>query len=74
MDQVTDWQVLDKFVASQLGQDNQDATTNNETTCSNDQVLDHINMLCNDLKRTDDHAASESNSLSAMSCQIDLWK
>lgn len=74
VDQVTDWQVLDKFVASQLGQDNQDATTSKETTCSNDQVLEHINMLCNDMKRTDDHAASESNSLSAMSCQMDLWK
>lgn len=37
VEQVTDWQVLDKFVASQLGQDHhQDATK--EPNCSNAQI------------------------------------
>lgn len=72
-DQVNDWQVLEKFVASQLSQDNEDAAVNKETRCSNDQVLEHINMLCDDLRRPD-HVASESTSISSLSCQTDLWK
>lgn len=70
VDQVTDWRVLDKFVASQLSQDQVDTK---EGACSNVQVAEQINMLCNDLKGPD-QVASESTSISTLSCQIDLWK
>lgn len=71
--QFTDWQVLDNFVASQLGQDNQD-TDVSKTRCSNDQVLELINLLCNDLRKQDHVALAESTSMSTLSCQSDLWK
>lgn len=71
VDQVTDWQVLDEFVASQFGQDNQDSASNKETRCSNDQLLEH--MLCNDLRRPDP-VGFESTTISTVSCQIDPWK
>ncbi|XP_059643970.1 NAC domain-containing protein 7-like [Cornus florida] len=70
VDQVTDWRVLDKFVASQLSQE--DAAK--ETTYSNAasfQVAEHLNML-SESKRQE--SASEYASMSTPSCQIDLWK
>nr|XP_023876552.1 NAC domain-containing protein 7-like [Quercus suber]POE81053.1 nac domain-containing protein 7 [Quercus suber] len=73
VDQVTDWRVLDKFVASQLSHD-QDASK--ETNYSNAQavfhVAEHMNMLSNDSKRPE--ITEEFASTSASSCQIDLWK
>ncbi|RVX15599.1 NAC domain-containing protein 7 [Vitis vinifera] len=74
VDQVTDWRVLDKFVASQLSHD-QDASK--ETNYSNAavptfHVADHMNLLVNDSKRPE--IAQEYASTSTSSCQIDLWK
>ncbi|CBI31879.3 unnamed protein product, partial [Vitis vinifera] len=74
VDQVTDWRVLDKFVASQLSHD-QDASK--ETNYSNAavptfHVADHMNLLVNDSKRPE--IPQEYASTSTSSCQIDLWK
>ncbi|KAK3038471.1 hypothetical protein RJ639_029769 [Escallonia herrerae] len=70
VDQVTDWRVLDKFVASQLSQE--DATTKEITYTNASMPAEHINMLINDSKRQE--MASECTSISTSSCQIDLWK
>ncbi|CAK9173176.1 unnamed protein product [Ilex paraguariensis] len=66
LDQVTDWRVLDKFVASQLSQE--DATK--ESTSF--QVAENMNMLINGSKRQE--MASEYAAISSSSCHIDLWK
>ncbi|CAN4127575.1 unnamed protein product [Withania somnifera] len=71
VDQVTDWRVLDKFVASQLSQ--QDG--NVAAACSSSPASEEqMNLLQND-KGTDQMASSEIASLSASSSQLDhLWK
>lgn len=80
-DQVTDWRVLDKFVASQLSHEQLEASKETTTNYSNEAVYDplgdevHINMGANESKRSEnivgqDYAASTSTS----SCQVDLWK
>ncbi|KAJ0802857.1 putative transcription factor NAM family [Helianthus annuus] len=71
--QVTDWRVLDKFVASQLSND-QNAVTKAHSY-SNPQSLqmaEHMNLLLSDSKS--DEMASEDASISTSTCQIDLWK
>ncbi|KAL3499524.1 hypothetical protein ACH5RR_038617 [Cinchona calisaya] len=58
VDQVTDWRVLDKFVASQLSHEN--ATKNI--------------MLLNDQSKEQEIMTSELASISTPSSQVDLWK
>ncbi|GKV38095.1 hypothetical protein SLEP1_g46041 [Rubroshorea leprosula] len=76
VDQVTDWRVLDKFVASQLS--NEDASK--ETNYSNAaafQVSQQLNILGSaETKGPSEIAAhhQEYASTSTSSCQIDLWK
>lgn len=73
MDQLTDWRVLDKFVASQLS--HEDATKEDIQNYSNSasfQVAEHMNMLLNGSERQDD--GSEYASMSTPTCPIDLWK
>lgn len=63
-DNVTDWRLLDRFVASQLSQDD-------------DQILDGRGNLSNSINAVDDElgrALSDLASTSASTCQIDLWK
>ncbi|CAN4077914.1 unnamed protein product [Withania somnifera] len=72
VDQVTDWRVLDKFVASQLSQ--QDGTA---AACSSSPASDEqMNLLQNDSTNMGtEMASSEIASLSASSSQLDhLWK
>nr|QFQ50799.1 NAC domain-containing protein 7 [Fragaria nilgerrensis] len=80
-DQLTDWRVLDKFVASQLSHGQQEASKETTANYSNEAVFDpvgdevHTSMGANESKRPEniiaqDYAASTSTS----SCQIDLWK
>ncbi|PWA49066.1 NAC domain-containing protein [Artemisia annua] len=66
--QVTDWRVLDKFVASQLSND-QDPSN---PPPSSAQMAEHMNLLLSDSKS--DEIASECASISTSSCQVDLWK
>ncbi|KAK3010769.1 hypothetical protein RJ639_012883 [Escallonia herrerae] len=63
VDQVTDWRVLDKFVASQLS--HEDASKENEYSNAADvyQTADDKQDM-----------VLENASISASSCQIDLWK
>ncbi|CAL9029533.1 unnamed protein product [Prunus brigantina] len=76
VDQVTDWRVLDKFVASQLSQDQQDASKE-VTNYSNAASMFHVaNMLANESSRRPDNEnlGQDYASTSTSSCQIDLWK
>ncbi|KAL0446180.1 UNVERIFIED_CONTAM: NAC domain-containing protein 7 [Sesamum latifolium] len=62
-DQITDWRVLDKFVASQLSQD--DGNDSNEGCV---QVSESMGMMENEMK-------AELTLLSTtMTSQFDLWK
>jgi len=73
VDQVTDWRVLDKFVASQLSHHNQDVSK--ETSYSNApifQVAEQISVVTNGSKK--EQISQEYASTSTSSCQIDLWK
>ncbi|GJR85404.1 hypothetical protein Tco_0209415 [Tanacetum coccineum] len=62
--QVTDWRVLDKFVASQLSND-QDPS---DPPPSSAQMAEHMNVLLSDSKS--DELASECASISTSSCQV----
>ncbi|KAJ9555297.1 hypothetical protein OSB04_009911 [Centaurea solstitialis] len=62
--QVTDWRVLDKFVASQL--------SNDQDPCNPPPSSLHMNLLLSDSKS--DEMASECASISTSTCQVDLWK
>lgn len=66
--QVTDWRVLDKFVASQLSND-QD---HSNPPPSSLQMAEQMNLLLSDSKS--DEMASECASISTSTCQVDLWK
>uniref|UniRef100_A0A2N9ECQ0 NAC domain-containing protein n=1 Tax=Fagus sylvatica TaxID=28930 RepID=A0A2N9ECQ0_FAGSY len=72
VDQVTDWRVLDKFVASQLSHDQDASKGTNYSNPAVFHVAEHMNMLSNDSKRPE--ITDEFASTSASSCQIDLWK
>lgn len=63
-DQVTDWRVLDKFVASQLSQEDENNYSNARGNDSNSRV-----------KVSDkQEMAPENTSTASSSSQIDLWK
>ncbi|XP_028762712.1 NAC domain-containing protein 7-like [Neltuma alba] len=74
-DQVTDWRVLDKFVASQLSSHQQDASK--EASYSNNaavlRVDGPITIQANDQPKRPEIAQQEYASTSNSSCQIDLW-
>ncbi|MFS8003953.1 putative transcription factor NAM family [Helianthus anomalus] len=65
---VTDWRVLDKFVASQLSNDQESSNP----PPSSLQMAEHMNLLLSESKS--DEMASECASISTSSCQVDLWK
>lgn len=63
VDQVTDWRVLDKFVASQLSQED----TIKEPNYSNNTPVFHVVEQMKEM-------GGEYPSTSTSSCQIELWK
>ncbi|KAF8032856.1 hypothetical protein BT93_D1670 [Corymbia citriodora subsp. variegata] len=68
-DQVTDWRVLDKFVASQLSHDN----ALKENHYSNSSTVYHVGeQVSIESKRPE--VPQEFASTSTSSCQIELWK
>lgn len=76
-EQVTDWRVLDKFVASQLSHDDQDvskeSTTSNFSNAAILHVAEQITLLANGSKKAEssqEHASTTSTS----SCHMELWK
>ncbi|KAE8708306.1 putative CBL-interacting serine/threonine-protein kinase [Hibiscus syriacus] len=73
VDQVTDWRVLDKFVASQLSHEEASKENNYSNAATGFQVAEQINLLSNESKRPG-IAHQEYTSTSTSSCQIDLWK
>ncbi|KAM1037552.1 hypothetical protein EV1_031963 [Malus domestica] len=80
VDQVKDWRALDKYVASQLSHDQQDASkkvTNYSHAEEIFHVAEHINMLANDASRRRDNnnnIGQDYASTSTSTFQIDLWK
>ncbi|CAF2115739.1 BnaC08g41360D [Brassica napus] len=74
MDQVTDWRSLDKFVASQLS--NEEATTASASLQNNAKDTSNVEYQIDeekDQKRGSDMGEEYAASTSS-SCQIDLWK
>ncbi|XP_010493962.1 PREDICTED: NAC domain-containing protein 7 isoform X1 [Camelina sativa] len=74
MDQVTDWRVLDKFVASQLS--NEEAATTSASLQNNAKETSNAEYQVDeekDPKRVSDMGEEYAASTSS-SCQIDLWK
>ncbi|KAK9048002.1 hypothetical protein SSX86_033036 [Deinandra increscens subsp. villosa] len=67
--QVTDWRVLDKFVASQLSNDHQESSNPPPSSL---HMAEHMNLLLSESKS--DEMASECASISTSTCQVDLWK
>ncbi|XP_057952020.1 NAC domain-containing protein 7-like isoform X1 [Malania oleifera] len=76
VDQVTDWRVLDKFVAYQLSQDVSKESNYSNTVNDAFQASDHSNsnILAQDLNKHDEMIPENASTTSASSCQIDLWK
>nr|AOF43424.1 NAC family protein [Populus trichocarpa] len=76
VDQVTDWRVLDKFVASQLSQEDV-VKENNHPNASNNifntSSIHAPNIFARHLSKQDT-SVPENASTSTSSCQIDLWK
>ncbi|KAJ8449374.1 LOW QUALITY PROTEIN: hypothetical protein Cgig2_002506 [Carnegiea gigantea] len=77
-DQVTDWRVLDKFVASQLSQDDH-GPSRKESNYSNAPVFlvsEHTSTAVNPTSNQQEEmkARMEYASTSTSSSQIDLWK
>ncbi|KAL9231098.1 hypothetical protein vseg_006361 [Gypsophila vaccaria] len=79
-DQVTDWRVLDKFVANQLshGDHAPHHLPNKESNYSNAPmfpVSEHMGMMVSpSSNQQDPRVGSEYGSTSSSSCQIDMWK
>ncbi|XP_009110661.2 NAC domain-containing protein 7 isoform X1 [Brassica rapa] len=74
MDQVTDWRVLDKFVASQLS--NEEAATASGSQQNNANDTSNMEYQVDeekDQERVSDMGEEYAASTSS-SCQIDLWK
>ena len=65
-DQVTDWRVLHKFVASQLSHEDLSKENDYSTLAGHSNIVDtHLNKQ---------ESMIENASTSTSSCQIDLWK
>jgi len=76
VDQVTDWRVLDKFVASQLSHEDVIKETNHPNASNNTFNTSSVhaaNILVRHLNKQE-ASVQENASTSTSSCQIDLWK
>ncbi|KAK1577651.1 hypothetical protein Q3G72_023573 [Acer saccharum] len=86
-DQVTDWRVLDKFVASQLSQDDVAKENNYSNAAPNNSNNNTVVFRANDhhhqqtnvldvrqLMNKQEMLSAENASTSSSSCPIDLWK
>ncbi|KAB2054039.1 hypothetical protein ES319_A12G227900v1 [Gossypium barbadense] len=73
VDQVTDWRVLDKFVASQLSHEEASKENNYSNAAASFHVGEQMDLLGDESKRPG-IAHQEYTSTSNSSCQIDLWK
>ncbi|KAJ8536686.1 hypothetical protein K7X08_035087 [Anisodus acutangulus] len=69
-DQVTDWRVLDKFVASQLSQEEVSKEIDYSNTLHG--ATDDSYLMVRDLKKQE--TVPENNSTASSCSQIDLWK
>lgn len=74
VDPVTDWRVLDKFVASQLSQDDLPKENNSYSNATNNifHSSDQANMVAKHLSKQE--TAPENASTSTPGSQIEIWK
>ncbi|CBI24583.3 unnamed protein product, partial [Vitis vinifera] len=73
VDQVTDWRVLHKFVASQLSHEDVSKENNYSSNAATlFHAAEHPNLLVQHLNK--EEAVPENASTSTSSCQIELWK
>ncbi|CAA3019867.1 NAC domain-containing protein 7-like [Olea europaea var. sylvestris] len=76
-DQMTDWRVLDKFVASQLSHE-EDVSKENDYSNAADAAFhggtDESNMMMITHLNKQETAPETNASTSSSSCQVDLWK
>ncbi|XP_018449567.1 NAC domain-containing protein 7 isoform X1 [Raphanus sativus] len=74
MDQVTDWRVLDKFVASQLS--NEEAATASASLQNNAKDTSNLEYQVDEEKEEErvSDMGEEYDASTSSSCQIDLWK
>lgn len=70
-DQLMDWRVLDKFVASQLSQEEVSKENDYSNTLQGAADDSNLNMVRNLNKQ---EAATENTSTASSSSQIDMWK
>ncbi|CDP09912.1 unnamed protein product [Coffea canephora] len=70
VEQVTDWRVLDKFVASQLSHEDAAKQTAYSDGPSSLQVAEHMNMLVNDESKQQEMTSPEFGCVSAPSPQV----
>ncbi|GMI95584.1 NAC 007, VASCULAR RELATED NAC-DOMAIN PROTEIN 4, EMBRYO DEFECTIVE 2749 [Hibiscus trionum] len=73
VDQVTDWRVLDKFVASQLSHEEASKEKNYPNATASFHVAEQKDLPSNESERPE-IALQEYASTSTPSCQIALWK
>ncbi|KAF3433136.1 hypothetical protein FNV43_RR24238 [Rhamnella rubrinervis] len=76
VDQLTDWRVLDKFVASQLSHGNHVSKENNSYSNSASNMFNgssnSTNVVVRHLEKQE--MVPENASMSTSTCQIELWK
>ncbi|KAL3524167.1 hypothetical protein ACH5RR_017001 [Cinchona calisaya] len=72
VDQVTDWRVLDKFVASQLSQEEVSKENDYSNAINAFPTSDDSILMVKHLEKQE--MAPEISSTSSSSCQIDMWK
>ncbi|KAJ8626564.1 hypothetical protein MRB53_019871 [Persea americana] len=72
VDQVTDWRVLDKFVASQLSHEDVPKQTNYSNSSHGLHAPDHMNLLLRQSNKPE--TVGEYASTSTSSCHVDMWK
>ncbi|CAL5323013.1 unnamed protein product [Camellia sinensis] len=72
VDQVTDWRVLDKFVASQLSHEDLPKEKDYPNAANMFHPSEQSNLLIQQLNKQE--IGPENASTSTSSCQMDLWK
>ncbi|KAK9103197.1 hypothetical protein Sjap_020451 [Stephania japonica] len=73
-DQVTDWRILDKFVASQLSQDEVSKEANFSNAANVFHMSEQMNITAGQSTNQQEMGQEYASTSASSSCQIDLWK
>ncbi|KAK9143236.1 hypothetical protein Syun_012636 [Stephania yunnanensis] len=74
VDQVTDWRVLDKFVASQLSQDDVSKEANFSNAPNVFDMSEQMNIIAGQSIKQKEIGQEYASTSNSSSCQIDMWK